>query len=242
MESCKTRGIVARRADYGESNCMLTIYAENMGVISACAYGVRSNRSRLKAASQVLCFSEFVLSKKQGDIYRAESAEIIDAFFSVSEDITKLSLANYMLELVRDVLTAEDNAPLRLLLNTLYALAYRELNPLAAKAVFELKLAQYSGYEPMLDACMSCGGADGLCAFDFSGGVKCAACRTGADADIDADLYRALKYIFSAEEKKIFSFKTSEAVLEKLSLLAEEYILNKSERGYRSLEYLKKII
>lgn len=242
MECCKTRGIVTRRADYGESNCMLTVLAENMGVISACAYGVRSKRSKLKAATQILCYGEFVLSKKNGEIYRVESVEIIDSFYPVCEDIVKLSLANYLCDLARDTFTDGDNLVLSLLLNTLYVLAYKNMEPDFAKAVFELKLSQYAGYEPVLGSCIGCGDVNNLCSFDFSGGLKCTACRTGADMNIDADLYRAVKYIYQAEDKKIFSFNVSQAVRERLSLLAEGYILNKSERTYKSLDYYKKMI
>ena len=44
MERVKTRAIVARRADYSESNCILTLFAERLGVISASVYGVKSNK------------------------------------------------------------------------------------------------------------------------------------------------------------------------------------------------------
>ena len=221
---------------------MMTVFAENMGVISVCAYGVRSKKSKLRAAAQPLCFCEFVLSKKQGDIYRVEAAEILDSFYPISEDIVKLSLANYLCELSRETFVDGDNSVLSLLLNTLYVMAYKNVEPLLAKAVFELKLAQYSGYEPVLDACIGCGQAENLVAFDFSGGLKCSSCRREADMNIDVDLYHAIKYIITANDKKIFSFNVSEQVRERLSLLAEGYILNKSERSYKSLDYFKKMI
>lgn len=242
MESCKTRGLIAKRTDYGESNCMLTILAENMGVISACAYGVRSKRSKLRAAAQPLCFCELVLSRKHGDIYRVESAEIIDSFFPICEDFVKLALANYLCELTRSAFLDGDGAVLSLLLNSLYVLAYKSAAVSLVKSVFELKIAQFSGYEPMLGACISCGTADEISAFDLSGGVKCRACRGVSDLDLDIDLYRSIKYIFEADIKKVFSFTVTADVGERLSRLAEKYILAKSEQNYKSLDYLKKII
>lgn len=242
MENCKTRGIITRRADYGESNCMLTILAEGMGVISACAYGVRSKRSKLKAATQVLCFGEFVLSKKQGDIYRVESIEILDSFYPVCEDITKLALANYLCELTKEVYAEGDSSVLSLLLNTLYVLAYRDVDIGLAKAVFELKLSKYSGYEPCMTMCINCGKSDSLSAFSFDGGMKCTSCKNAADMNINSDILMAAKYILDAEDKKIFSFSVSESVKNGLAILAESYILNKSERTYKSLDYYKKLI
>lgn len=221
---------------------MLTILADGIGVVSACAYGVRSKKSKMKAATQVLCFGEFVLSKKQGDIYRVESVEIIDTFYPICEDIVKLALANYMCELARDAFSDGDSAVLSLLLNTLYVLAYRDIDSSLAKAVFELKLSKYAGYEPCMDECIGCGERNNLSAFCFDGGMKCSSCKNPADMDINTDVLSAVRYVLSSEDKKIFAFNVSENVKNKLALLAEGYILSKSERTYKSLDYYKKLI
>ncbi len=221
---------------------MLTILAEGIGVISACAYGVRSKRSKMKAATQLLCFGEFVLSRKQGDIYRVDSAEILDSFYHVCEDITKLALANYLCELAKDAFADGDSSVLALLLNTLYVLAYREIDQGLAKAVFELKAAKYAGYEPCMDTCINCGKSESLSSFCFDGGMKCDTCKSAADMKINSDIFRAIKYILDAEDKKIFSFSVSDEVKNALVLLAEGYVLNKSEHAYKSLDYYKKLI
>lgn len=242
MQYAKTRGIIARRADYGESNAMITILTEELGAISAVAYGVRSKKSKTKAATQVLCFGEFVLSNKGGDIYRIDSVEIIDSFYPICEDITKLSLANYILELGADSLSDGDGRILSLILNTLYVICYKNIDIFLAKAVFELKLMQYAGYEPTLDQCIRCGKNDGLFGFDINSGVVCEDCKIASDINISVDLYRAMCYILSCDDKKIFSFSVTQSVGEELSRLCEKYILGKSERRYKSLEYFKKMI
>lgn len=211
-------------------------------MISACAYGVRSKKSKMKAATQVLCYGEFVLNKKQGEIYRIDSAEILDSFYPICEDITKLALANYLCELAKEAYSDGDRAVLSLLLNTLYMLAYRDVDISLAKAVFELKLSKYEGYEPFMDACISCGESENLSAFSFDGGMKCTSCKNPADMIVSGDIYRAVKYILNAEDKKIFSFQVSDDVKTRLALLSEGYILNKSERTYKSLDYYKKMI
>ncbi len=242
MEICKTRGIIARRRDFGESNCMLTVLTENMGVISAGAYGVRSKRSKMKAGTQVLCCAEFVLSKKNGDIYRVDSLEVIDSFYPICEDITKLALAHYLCELSCEAAQDGDRHILSLLLNTLYVLAYKNAEPSLAKAVFEIKLMQYSGYEPRMEGCIRCGEKNNLASFSLSGGMVCERCRALSDVNISAGAQRAIKYILGADEKKIFSFSASGEVIKELSQLAEGYLLDKSERTYKSLDYFKKII
>lgn len=241
MEQVKTRAIVTRRADYGESNAMLTLITDKLGVVSACAYGVQSKKSRIKAGTQPLCCSDFVLSRKKGDVYRVESIEIADGFLPVCEDLQLFALSNYLCELAGEHAHEDDGQVLRLLLNTLYVLAYRHEDTSLAKAVFELKIMQYAGYMPYLERCMHCG-ADSAAAFDFSGGIVCENCRKPDMMLLSRDTYLALCYILSADEKKLFSFTVSEKVKHDLQILAEAYLLHKSERRYKSLEYFRKIM
>lgn len=242
MECVKTRAIVARRANYAESNCMLTLFAESLGVVSACVYGVNSKKSCLKTVAQPLCFAEFVLIKTKGEIYRVESAEIIETFYPISEDLQKLALANYFLDITGDVFSAEDEEPLKLLLNTLYAISYKEVNINLAKAVFELKMMQYSGYEPNLEMCIKCGKTDGISAFSVSGGAVCNSCKTPAMLSLPQDAEKAMNYILKSDTKRLFSFKIEDSKAESLYKICENYILSKSDKRYKSLEYYKKLI
>ncbi len=241
METVKTRGIVARKAEYGEANCILTIFTEDFGTVSAICYGVKSKKSQLKSASQILCYSEFVLVKAKGNMFRVESADIIEAFYPISEDIVKLSLANYFLDILRDNFDENDGESLRLLLTSLYFLAYKDINIKIVKAVFELKLMQLSGYEPNLSGCIHCGDNDTV-AFDFSGGMVCEKCKNSGMINISKDVKNAMDYILNSEIKKIFSFSVSESVEKTISLITEGYLLGKSEKKYKSLDYYRKMI
>lgn len=241
MDSIKTRAIVARRADYKEANCMLTLFAEGLGVISACCYGVKSKKSSLRAIAQPLCFAEFVLSKGTGDIYSVTGADMIESFYPISEDIEKLALAGYFLEITGDIFSAEDNAPLSLLLNTLYAIAYKNVENSIAKAVFELKMMQYSGYEPALSACIKCGKEEAY-AFSVAGGAVCSSCKTQAMPMLSKDVKAAMEYILKSDTKRIFAFELSKPSAETLAKMCEAYVLNKSDKRYKSLEYYKKLM
>ena len=240
MDVIKTRGIVAKRADYGESNSMLTVISADLGVISVCAYGVRSGKSKLKAATQVLCLGDFVLSKKNPDFYRLESCEIAEGFYPLCEDFEKLALSGYFLELTRDNCTAGDKDVVSLLLNSLYVMAYRDFDMELLKAVFELKMAQISGYEPQLDGCMQCGRPDSTY-FDISYGTVCKNCKRGEAQKLLPGTLSAMKYILRADEKKLFSFAVSEDVKAQLMGIGEAYLEDKSEKRYKTLEYYKKI-
>lgn len=218
---------------------MMTILADSLGVISVSAYGVRSRKSKTRI--RLFSCADFVLSKK-GDIYRMEQMDLVDAFFPICEDIAKLSLANYMSDLAKDAFAAADRDILKLLLNTMYVISYRETDLSTAKAVYELKIAQYMGYEPHIASCVSCGNLQDFVAFDMESGVKCKNCKTIADYPMVRGVYEALKYILQTEDTKIFSFEVSDEVKKELCKIAEKYIVSKTERNYKSLDYIKKIM
>jgi len=218
---------------------MMTVLADGLGVISVSGYGVRSRKSKTRV--RLFSCADFVLSKK-GDIYRMEQMDLVDAFFPICEDITKLSLANYLGDLAKDAFAVADQDVLKLLLNTMYVISYKDIDLDLAKAVFEIKIAQYMGYEPHIASCVACGSTDNIEAFDMESGVKCKACRSHGDYPIMRGVYEALKYILQTEDTKIFSFEVSDEVKNELCKLAEKYIVSKTERNYKSLDYLKKIM
>ena len=53
----KTQGLVLRVTEYRDSDAMLTVLTKEQGLMSFKARGVRSRRSQLKSACQLLCFS-----------------------------------------------------------------------------------------------------------------------------------------------------------------------------------------
>ncbi|MDO4618021.1 MAG: DNA repair protein RecO [Clostridia bacterium] len=244
MESIKTRGLIIRTSDYGENSRMLSIFTEDFGIISATVYGATSKKKGMGAESRIFTFAEFLLKKSNGRL-RCEEIKTREGFFPLSEDIEKLSLAVYLSDLAYASVGPEnsDLGVLRLLLNTIYAVCYSGVDPDIAKTVYELRLAKEGGYMPCMEFCLSCGeDISGDVYFDIQkGGVVCSKCKLPFSQKLTKAQLDALKFIFSAEDKKIFSFKTTGDVFTCLSQLSEKYILNHLEQSFKSLEYYKKI-
>lgn len=243
----RTKGLVIKQSDYGEGNRMLTIFTEDFGIIKATVYGVKRAKSRQSAASQFLSWSEFQLYFGRGDVATVDSITPIESFFPIQEDLERLALCSYLTEIT--YYTQQQNIAnlplLRLLLNTIYACAYRSLSIKKAKAVFELRLLQDMGYMPVLGQCAACGQETEPAFFSCEcGGVLCSGCHSETREDIPLSRagYHALCYIFYAEEKKIFSFGITGEVLREIGWIAECSILHRMERKIPSLAYLKKVL
>lgn len=242
MESIKTRGLIIKSTDYGEANRMIKLFTADLGIIWAGVYGARSKKKGLGASSRLFGWGEVHL-KGTPDRYRAEEITICEDFYPLSEDIVSLAAAVYFAELA-EVALGEHNpdfAVLRLLLNTLYAVSYNGVGVDTAKAVYELRLAKECGYMPALESCAVCGGGGEMWFDAPRGGIVCSGCRHRDSVEITPGVLAAMRYVLSADEKRIFAFKAESKILADLGRLSEAYISTQLERRLSSLEYLNKI-
>ena len=99
-----TRGLILREAKYKESDKILTILTETEGKISAKARGVARTRSKLAAATQLLCFSELTLFGNKG-LWTINEATTVEQFRGLRGDIELLALGSYIAELLEAVWT-----------------------------------------------------------------------------------------------------------------------------------------
>ena len=102
----KTQGLVLRVTEYRDSDAMLTVLTKEQGLMSFKARGVRSRRSQLKSACQLLCFSEFTLLERQG-YYTVSEAVCLEMFQPMRNDIELLALCSYFAQ-AAELLSQQD--------------------------------------------------------------------------------------------------------------------------------------
>ncbi|MCD8391271.1 MAG: DNA repair protein RecO [Firmicutes bacterium] len=239
MANIKARGIIIKQSNYGDGHRLLSIFAEDCGIIKAVSYGALKSKTSISASSQFLCYGDFNLYQGTKHLLSVNGCEPIDAFYPISEDIKKLSLAAYMSDITYGILGERnaDNDILRLYLNSVYALAYRGEPPDKVKTVYELKLMALGGYAPKTDACVACGNAD-IAAFDFEkGGAVCTECTSAGAAKINDAVRAAISRIVSADVKKMLSFNANKELLDYLNKISEKYVSVQLDSRFKSLEY-----
>lgn len=242
MGTIRENGLIIKQNDYGEGHRMLSIFTDGRGIIKAVSYGAKRQKTKAAASSQFLCYGEFELYVSNRGAASVNSVNVAEAFQPIAEDIVKLALCTYLADITYALIGEEnpDERLLKTLLNTVYALAYRGEPPEKIKAVYELRLMTLEGYMPNLGAC-GCGSRD-IKAFDLDkGSMVCASCRGKNSLTISPGVYRAMHYITTAEDKRIFSFTGSAALFAELGAVTEKYLLTHTERSYKSLDYYKKI-
>ena len=237
MGIIKTKGLVLFESNMGDFDKMVSVLTPDLGKIGCAAKGARKPKSPLLAGTQFLSFSDLVIFSGVNS-YSINSCEAIEVFYNIRTDLDKLTYASFISRIVYDV-TDENQYTykiLQLLLNTLNVISETDIDKDFILSVFELRLMLLLGFAPNLHSCAICSSKDNIAYFSIEhSGFVCGPCgRSDKSAiRINQDTFNALKYIFSAPAKKIFSFTISEEAKKELKLIATLYLNKNLEKEYK---------
>ena len=238
-----TTGIVLRETAYKDSGKILTVLTGSEGKLTVSARGALRRNSKFAATTQLLVFSEMTLFFSR-DRCTLTEARSIEQFSGLRNDIVLLALGSYFAELIEAASDEDSPSPelLTILLNALYALSEGVKAPDYVKPAFELRLTAAAGFAPLLTCCAVCGSATpDRALLNVEGGViTCCDCASSG-LNISQSALSAMRYVISCDTKKMISFSLSEAALRELYRAAEEYLLAKFDRRFRTLEFFKLI-
>lgn len=257
MNTVRVRGLVIRTVDLKEADRLLTIFTEDLGIVSAVAQSARSHKSRKLAATMQFCYGEYVLYTR-GEYYYVKEAELFESFYGLRDTIEGLALASYIAEVLNYVTVAEaERDLLRLSLNSLYSISEKKYPLVKIKAAFEIRCASIIGFMPDVLSCKRCGEKLGDFYFEImSGSLCCYSCHQNeakqhAEPEnphesstvclISEGAKMALGYCIYSPLEKIFSFKISDEDMQIFSRASEEYLTNQLERSFNSLEFYKEV-
>ena len=240
-----TKALVLREVKYKDADKILTLLTEKEGKLTAKARGALRKGCKYGAAAQLLVYSDMTLFQNAGK-WSVNEAETVEQFLPLREELTRLALATYFMELLETVSNEGDPEPalLQLGLNSLYALSRNLWSETRIKAVFELRLLCLCGFRPQLEGCPACGKPEPEDAlFSLGGGtLHCRGCAPGAigrSLSLDRETLRAMRYVANAEPKRIFSFSLDPEGERRLGEVTEAYALTQLERGFPALDYWK---
>lgn len=187
MPAEKTSALVLRIVEFSESSCVVTLYTEDFGKISALAKGARRPRSPFEGAIDLLSICRIVFLRKSADLLDLlTEARLSRRFRSASTHLPRLYAAMYVIELVAKLTDHAEAQPAlyHTIINTITAIDSGE--PTHTTLLnFEFQLLNELGHLPALYDCVECGKdidirnnpsiAFGL----LAGGVYCGSCRSG---------------------------------------------------------------
>ncbi len=234
----QTDGLIIRETPVGEADKFVTILTRSHGIVRAAARGARKTNSRHLTATRLLTHGQFLLQEGKNNWY-LDDAHPLTVFFSLRDDLEKLTLGQYFCELAGAIAPREEPAEeaLRLLLNALHFLSNGERAPYLLKAVTELRLLAGAGYAPDLSVCCRCGkeGADyGF--LPLEGRLVCTACDEGA-LSLSPAVLSALRRIQEQGLGQCFSIALSPADCASLATVSEAFMKAQLGRSFSTLDF-----
>lgn len=262
MTEFKVNGLVIFDREIGENDKLLTVLCEKYGKIFVIAKGVKSMKNRNMCCSHIFSYASFVIRKK-GNYYYLVDSDLIENFFSVRNDILKLSVASYFCDVISHVAQegiCEDYL-LRLALNSIYALSTDKFNIEHIRCGFQLRVVAEIGMTPDVHCCSVCNKNKNINGYlDLIDGIIiCDECRKSITfqieenpfaerglqkpiAIVNSSIIDAIKYITSSDLKRFLSFSVDNNDRKLLYDLSEKFLTNQLERSFYSLEFYKSLL
>lgn len=234
--------LVLRTRSYKESDRLCTLLTRSGGVINAYARGAKNLKNKNFAATNQLSYARFTLFCGKDGQYSVNDSHLEHIFVSVLSDLDRLTLAQYLCELVEE-LTPPDSfseAYLMLMLRGLNALANRSRPTALIKAAAELRLLSVSGFMPDLVMCSGCGEYESDLTFFMpkTGTIRCGNCGAdGPSVPLSRGALTAMRHCIYTDLSKTFSFSLNDESLAQLAEAAERYMTERLERTFTTLDF-----
>ncbi|MDI6776031.1 MAG: DNA repair protein RecO [Syntrophales bacterium] len=202
----KTPAIVLRCLDYGESDRIVTFYTSDFGKLKGIAKGARRSRRRFanNALEPFACSHTLFSRKGRDNLALIEDCDIINSYPDIRDDLEKMLLASYLVDLV-DQFTrgGKENGNLfRLLQDFLTIIDAGDTSEWLVR-FFEIRLLKLSGYEPVLDRCLTCKKpVSDVYTYRFNvkeGGLRCNTCCPSGFGSLPVS-FGAIKMLLMGEE------------------------------------------
>jgi DNA repair protein RecO (recombination protein O) len=155
LQSCEA--LVLRHTNYGESDAIISLFTAEYGLQNGFAKAARKSRKRFGAVLDPFTQAIFQWKIGRGNLWLLQSAELMTQRIGLRNDLQRLALASYGVELVSLLLDEGQSHPLIYeLLCSFLDFLEKGGNALSARLLFELRLIYLLGYMPHLLHCSEC--------------------------------------------------------------------------------------
>jgi DNA repair protein RecO (recombination protein O) len=149
--------LVLKEIDYKENDKILHALSKTKGKIQLISKGCRKTNSHLMNVSQIFAYARCTFNQSK-DMYIITSAELIESFYNLRNNMESFVYGNYILELISYIAQENDIDPkiFDMTVKLLHHLSKSEKNFDVLISAYELKLVSMLGYKPDFKNCLSC--------------------------------------------------------------------------------------
>jgi DNA repair protein RecO (recombination protein O) len=226
----RTRALVLRAYDYGDSSRIFRVYTADWGLQSLLARGVKRPRSRLRGVLDLFNLVEVAYGKRSGrTLHVPRDADLLAAHPRLKSDLDRTLGFGAVARLVQQLsLEEEANAELfEFLAGTAAAFDAPHLPPEGVEPLRHFACWQVlarKGYAPEVDRCVACGArVAGAPAFGVAeGGVVCASCAGGRPR-LSRGEYGALQLFVHGDNQLASAWRLAPGEGRRLDRIREEF-------------------
>src|SRR3989337_2404356 len=150
MALFKTQAIVTRSLHYGESDKIITFFTRDFGKLKGIAKGARRSKKRFQNVLGLFSHLRLIFFDREGmGLVRVESGDLLHTFPRIREDLRKIFLGNYYLEMMNEMAGEREvhTEAFELLLSFLLTLETTESKEEQVR-MFEIRMLSLFGYRP----------------------------------------------------------------------------------------------
>lgn len=236
-------GIVLSETNYSESSKILNVLTKKYGLIGIMSKGCRNLKCKLRAVSRKLIYGTFNIYYKPTGLSTLISVDVKNSYSKTLSDLKKISYASYIIDLVNQVskqATTDSSEIFELLKDTLEKIE-DGLDPHILTNIIELKLLDYLGVAPSIDACSQCGSDKSIVTLDSSsGGYLCKNCYKNEHLVSDK-VIKMIRMYYYVEIKNITKLDISTEVVKEINNFLDDYYERYTGLYLKSKDFIGKV-
>ncbi len=234
-------GIILSETNYSESSKILNVLTKEHGLIGVISKGCRNMKSKLRGVSRKLLYGTIHIYYKEKGLSTLIGIDVINSFSKTLTDLERISYASYILDLVHQVVRqTEEEEIFDLLKDTLLKIE-EGLNPMALTNILELKLLDYLGVSPSVDACAHCGSNKQIVTLSSdAGGYVCKDCYNNEPLVSDKTI-KMIRMYYYVDIKNITKLDVKDEITFEINRFLEDYYERFTGIYVKSKDFIKKL-
>ena len=234
-------GIVLSETNYSESSKILNVLTKEHGLIGVMSKGCRNMKSKLRGASRKLIYGTFHVYYKPNGLSTLISVDVKESFKNTTMDLEKISYASFLLDLVHQVVRENEEEDIFFLLRDTLLKIEEGFSPIVLTNILQLKLLDYLGVSPNIDACACCGSSKQIVTLSSEvGGYLCKNCYHNEPL-VNEKTIKMIRMYYYVDIKNITKLDVKDEITFEIDHFLDEYYDRFTGLYLKSKDFLKRI-
>ena len=240
----KIEGIVLSEVPFGDTSKIINVFT-NDGIKGIICKGAMNVKSKNRVASMKLTLSNFNIYDKEDKLSILGSSDTINNFPHIRKDITLISYASYLNDLIYQTLKQVQNDKYYAEIYELFKNALIKIdegiNPMVITNILEVKLLTYLGVGLNLTSCTLCGNKKEIVTLSSErGGLICKNCYKG-ERLMPLSIIKIINMYYLVDIKSISKLSLKDEYIKEINSFLSNYYDDYTGLYLKSKNFLKTI-